>query len=409
MKQQHKFNWHSLVGLLAGLVLGLAGYNGHSSGIVSPVAAAGPDYSLIYAGDLPIAADAQTFSYNVASRQLDYTSPSTVETLATFYRRTLLAQGWQEIRYLSTYGNGLALVRFKQGESSLSVHISNSGSTAATEVSIRTHCVVWPEEGMNAVIYAEDLPIAADAQALSYNAAFKQIDYTSPSAVETLATFYRQALLAQGWQEIRYLSTSGNGLALVRFKQGESSLSVHISNSDSTAATEVTMLTHCVMWPESSDSAFYAANPELMLAHRHPTTETLTLEAFLEANPELRFARNRLTMATEDPDSASLAANPELMAAHRFIASNILTLEAFLEANPELRFARNRLAMATEDLDSASLAANPELMVAHRLAGVMDESQDSAFLAANPELMAAHRYAALEALTLKAFLEAKPE
>jgi hypothetical protein len=213
MKQQHKFNWRSLVGLLTGLVLGLAVYTGHT-GIVPPVAAAGPDKSVGYVGDLPIAADAQTFSYNVASKQLDYTSPSTVESLATFYRQTLLAQGWQENRYLSTYGNGLALVRFTQGESSPSVHISNSGSSAATEV---------------------------------------------------------------------------------------------------------TLLTHCVMWSGSLASAFYAANPELMVAHRSTASEILTLDAFLEANPELRFARNRLAVGVEEStDSAFLAANPELMVAHRY-------------------------------------------------------------------------------------------
>jgi hypothetical protein len=385
MKQQHKFNWRSLISLLFGLVLGLAGYLGLGDGLISPAAAAGPDHSLVYAGDLPIAADVQTFSYDVASKQLNYTSPSTVEALAAFYRQALLAQGWQENWCLSTYGNGLALIRFKQDESSLTVNISNSGSTAATEVSIRTHCVVWLAEGMDQLIYAEDLPIAADAQALSYNAAFKQIDYSSPSTVESLAAFYRQALLAQGWQENRFFSTYGNGLALVRFKQGESSLSVHISNSDSAEASEVTLLTHCVKWSDSLDSVFYAANPELMVVQRYPTAMDQPTNPSEGYDIETLRAQNYAAITVMRTGSTYLAANPEVMVARRYSPLGTWTLEAFLQANPEMRFVQNRLA------------------------GVREEPLDSAFLAANPELMAAHRYAASEILTLGAFLGANPE
>jgi hypothetical protein len=383
MKQQYKFNWRSLVGLLTGLVLGLVGYSSYNVGLVSPIAATGPDYDLVYAGDLPIAADAHTFSYHLAAKQLDYTSPSSVEALAAFYRQALLAQGWQENWYLSTYGNNLVLVRFNQGESSLSINISNSGSTAATKVSLRTHCVVWPEEGMDQVLYAEDLPIAADAQALSYKAAFKQIDYSSPSTVESLAAFYRQALLAQDWQENRHLSTYGNGLALVRFKQGESSLSVHISNSGPAEATEVTLLTHCVKWSNSLDSVLYAANPELMVAQRYTTArEQMATPSASYEDIEAVRAQNYTAFIDWRAGSAYLAANPELMVTRRYTTPELLTLESFLEASPEVRFIQNRLAE------------------------VREAPLDSTFLAANPELMAAHRYTTSEILTPGTFLEA---
>jgi len=73
-----------------------------------------------------------------------------------------------------------------------------------------------------------------------------------------------------------------------------------------------------------------------------------------------------------DQSSIFLAANPELMMARRYrdvIENEVLpaqsyvgfpdksTLDAFLEANPELRFARSRLAAAIEKGDDSTILA----------------------------------------------------
>lgn len=72
-----------------------------------------------------------------------------------------------------------------------------------------------------------------------------------------------------------------------------------------------------------SASTFYATNPELMATQRYAVeAEESTLDAFLRANPELRFVRRSLETAPAQKQSA---------------------LDAFLEANPELRFARRSL------------------------------------------------------------------
>jgi hypothetical protein len=89
-------------------------------------------------------------------------------------------------------------------------------------------------------------------------------------------------------------------------------------------------------------------------------------------------------------DSAFFAANPELMAAGRYTA--VSAESAYLAANPELSVARRYAAAETE---SAYMAANPELSAARRYAAA---EMESAYLAANPELSAAQRYDAAKAV-----------
>lgn len=251
----------------------------------------------------------------------------------------------------------------------------------------------------------------------------------------------------------------------------------------------------------ASDSAFLAANPELLVAHPPAEAQEMTESEFLAANPELKIVR-RYTGAIENEGSqpatydievvrhknftdfqtlkANLAgeeniadhAGADNVAALRYkfrhglgIEANIEnegsrpdtydievirtqnyaafleknSLDAFVEANPELRFARRRLATAIEEtanpelseklarrwmmtqVDSTFLAANPELMVARRSAITLkdevsqpetydiemlriqryaeaaEKRAEAAFLAANPELMVARRYEAMGA------------
>lgn len=57
----------------------------------------------------------------------------------------------------------------------------------------------------------------------------------------------------------------------------------------------------------TSGSAFYAANPELMIASRYPTSveeKPVTDSAFLANNPELMIARRYIALENKvDPDS----------------------------------------------------------------------------------------------------------
>ncbi len=85
-----------------------------------------------------------------------------------------------------------------------------------------------------------DFLIPADAQDVVYDADFGDITYTSPSDVETVVEFYRQSLLAEGWQEDEASSAVDENFAFVQFDQGEDTLYIDITFID-TGITEVTI------------------------------------------------------------------------------------------------------------------------------------------------------------------------
>jgi hypothetical protein len=97
-------------------------------------------------------------------------------------------------------------------------------------------------------------------------------------------------------------------------------------------------------------------------------TETTPGSAFYAANPELKILLYTGSLEKVDiqPDDYDI----ELLRAQSYaVFREKNSLDIFLEANPELRFARNRLATVTEEgVDSTFLATNPELMVARRYA-----------------------------------------
>jgi hypothetical protein len=253
MKQLQKFNWIITIGLLPILVWGLLSWRSQSASIVSPAVAASieiPTSGVIYAEALPLPADAQEVSYNADFKRINFSSPSEIKSLAEFYRQRLSARGWREERLLSVLEKSGAVLRFKQGEASATINISKGSADQGFEVTINTNCVMWANSVANRVLTAEALPIPANVQEVSYNADFKQISFSSPWNTGALVGFYRRGLAVQGWQEARLFSVVQKSGAVLRFKQGEASLSVNISKNSSDQETEVTMNTNCVMWAD---------------------------------------------------------------------------------------------------------------------------------------------------------------
>lgn len=96
-----------------------------------------------------------------------------------------------------------------------------------------------------------------------------------------------------------------------------------------------------------TDSAFYAANPELMAADRYLVPaieqETTSGSTFFAANPELMAVERYTAPARGDEltsDSTIFAANPELMAARRYGSEPTKTESDYLADNPELKVVR---------------------------------------------------------------------
>jgi hypothetical protein len=121
---------------------------------------------------------------------------------------------------------------------------------------------------------------------------------------------------------------------------------------------------------KAAQTAFRAANPELVLARRYagPLHSESSLFA---ANPELMIAR-RYTGPLHS-ESSLFAANPELMAARRYTGP-LHSESSLFAANPELMAARRYTARVVWNSESSFLAANPELMISRRHSSTLWES-----------------------------------
>jgi hypothetical protein len=105
----------------------------------------------------------------------------------------------------------------------------------------------------------------------------------------------------------------------------------------------------------ASDSAFLAANPELLKAHPPAEVPEMTEAAYLAANPELKIVR-RYTGAIENAGSQPEARDIEVVRHNNFVAFQNLKAELEIEtpsstllaANPELGIARRYTATAIE-------------------------------------------------------------
>jgi hypothetical protein len=75
----------------------------------------------------------------------------------------------------------------------------------------------------------------------------------------------------------------------------------------------LTVTVYAAIPDKTSDSTFFATNPELMIVGRYSTERSDS--AYMAANPELMIAAR---YSAETSDSAYMAANPELGTAHGY-------------------------------------------------------------------------------------------
>ena len=237
---------------------------------------------------LPTLAGATDFGYDPFGDLIHYNTASDFEAIIDFYRQEMATLGWQEDN--SDIREDTASVDFKKGDAFVFIHISqdhivDDGTntvqfnaswhhkqsftrdpvipvSSPPDVSTLTTDVSEPAdteasepaeiETPESALKAQDLPLPADAQGVTYNADLEEITYTSPTQVEALVEFYRQALPEQGWQENEDFSSVDQVMSLLMFEQDEASLSFTIFNIGLGEDTEVTIRPSGLGWEETT-------------------------------------------------------------------------------------------------------------------------------------------------------------
>jgi len=115
-----------------------------------------------------------------------------------------------------------------------------------------------------------------------------------------------------------------------------------------------------------SDSAFLAANPELLKARPSLVAAEMTGSALMAANPELAIVGRYADLAEQRAKAAELVANPELLKAHPPTRVEEVSESTYLASNPELKIVR-RYPVAIENESSQSAPSDIE--------AVMEEAQ----------------------------------
>lgn len=215
--------------------------------------------------DLPALADANNIEFSDSPLYLGYTTPSDFETITAFYREQLAAPEWQEVPDRSEVKPEMTRLFFAGKEMALWLELTPA-SDSLTKVVLQpmtseeiaalgnsetptaeatqeaeptvTEEATPAETGSSAL---EQLPVPGDAQEVTYDTDFNEVTFKSPSKINKLVEFYRQALPAQGWTEDTTIALDTPNLASLEFAQGDASLSVTIMNLGAGQSADVTL------------------------------------------------------------------------------------------------------------------------------------------------------------------------
>lgn len=213
--------------------------------------------------DLPALADARNIEFSDSQLYLGYTTPSDFNAVIAFYREQLVAPEWEEVADRSVIEAEKAQLLFAGKEMALWLELTPAGDgltqvvlqplgseeiaalanpeTPTPEATEDTEPAATEEAepvetGGSGL---EQLPLPSDAQEVVYDSDFQEITFNSPSNINKLVEFYRQALPAQGWAEDETIALVSPSLAALEFAQGDASLSLTIMNLGAGQDTDV--------------------------------------------------------------------------------------------------------------------------------------------------------------------------
>lgn len=230
--------------------------------------------ALLLPADMPMYADGRQVEFDSFEPYLSYQTEADTDTLIDFYREQMPATGWTEMADAAAAteaqaalffaheaqnlalmleilpGDGQQTVTLRSFEADEMLALQDEADTADTDNTEDSGDT--PSDVMPGSVDVVNLPIAADATGVDYDDLSEQIIYTSPSDIETLTDFYRQALAEQGWQENEVFSYVDETFASLEFEQDDASLTVDMFNYGS-GETEVTLYGYGLMWGTAGD------------------------------------------------------------------------------------------------------------------------------------------------------------
>jgi hypothetical protein len=207
--------------------------------------------------DLPALADARNIEFSDSQLYLGYTTPSHFDAVVAFYREQLDAPEWQEVADRSVVEPERTQLLFAGKEMALWLELTPAGDgltkvvlkpLGSEEIAALANPETPTPEATEETGPAESggsglkqLPLPSDAQEVVYDTDFQEITFNSPSNINRLVEFYRQALPAQGWTEDDTIALVSPSLAALEFTQDDASLSLTIMNLGPGQNTDVTL------------------------------------------------------------------------------------------------------------------------------------------------------------------------
>ena len=216
--------------------------------------------------DLPIDVTANDLEFDKHTPYLHYQSTTDIETLTDYYLEEMSGLGWEELSEITNIGPvqttlfflGQRLHANDSGQMTVMLEVAPiDGETSVTLQQVDAEEIYAFQEGgieddsltANDATATEmpNLPIPEDALDVVYDADFGEITFTSSSDIETLVEFYREMLLADGWQEDEDFSFVDETFASLDFTRDETTVTIDLFD-DLDGGTEANLYGYGPLW-----------------------------------------------------------------------------------------------------------------------------------------------------------------
>lgn len=213
--------------------------------------------------DLPALANAMEIEFSDRDLYLHYYTVSWPSQVVAFYRDTLPSQGWQELTQFSQTRTEVAQLFFKNPSQQVTTQLTATRLTEGrSEVIFQA---ISPEEMhptpeptataaaspapppmaendlSSAAATLSGIPLPGLVEDLNFDTGLGYLRYYNPAGVEDLATFYRRELAALGWQEDRASAKEEPSSAALKFRQGDTTMLLTLTQRDSETEVEINL------------------------------------------------------------------------------------------------------------------------------------------------------------------------
>ncbi len=204
---------------------------------------------------VPLPSTAEKIEIEADSGSVTFTSPSSVQSIAAFYRETMKADGWQPEPSVINKDN-MVVLRFSKEEKDLSfeilafggasrVDVSGSGLGETASADTTASKSAEPAEAVALTVEIKSgLPVPAPNTSSGYEQSLFRVSANASvhAPLDAVLTFYRRELLALSWTEqpgaavskgearISFATTEGPATLLLVHRDGETTSTVTLRN-----------------------------------------------------------------------------------------------------------------------------------------------------------------------------------